>query len=88
MLIKENPDFFAPTVSYTTRGPRPGEVHGKQYYFINDEEFTKMIKEDKFLENCFVHGHHYGTAKQELERIAKDQKVHFPLVISIIDMHS
>ena len=75
MLFAEYPDVFLKTVSYTTRSPRPGETPGVTYYYITQEEFDKMVKEDKFVENCHVHGHSYGTAKSEIERITKTNKV-------------
>lgn len=40
------------SVSYTTRPPRAGEVHGKQYYFVQKEEFEKKIANDDFVEWC------------------------------------
>ena len=75
MILKEYPDVFAASISYTTRSPRPGEVHGVHYYYVTQEEFDKMVKEGRFIENCHVHGHSYGTARTELERIAKEDKV-------------
>jgi len=75
MILKEYPEIFVESISYTTRAPRPDEVNGKSYYFVTEEEFNKMVKEDKFLEYCLVHGHYYGTAKSEVERIAKENKV-------------
>ena len=75
MILKEFPEVYETTVSYTTRSPRPGETHGKEYYFVSDQEFEKMVKEDKFVENCMVHGHSYGTAKTEIERIGKGHKI-------------
>lgn len=54
-------------VSHTTRLPRPGESEGKSYYFIDKDEFEHLIKEEKFIEYAKVHGHYYGTSKQEVE---------------------
>ncbi|MBM7558801.1 guanylate kinase [Marinitoga litoralis] len=58
---------FAFSVSYTTRPPRPGEVDGKDYFFISEEEFNKMIENDEFLEYAEVHGQLKGTSKKHIE---------------------
>ena len=52
------------SVSYTTRGPRPGEVDGKDYCFVTEEQFRQMLDRDGFLEHADVHGHLYGTPRQ------------------------
>ena len=49
------------SVSMTTRNMRPGEVEGKDYYFVSREEFEERIKEGKFLEHAEFVGNHYGT---------------------------
>ena len=46
--------FFS--VSATTRAPRPGEVDGRDYYFVSDAEFDRMIADDEFLEWAEIHG--------------------------------
>ena len=50
------------SVSATTRGPRPGEEHGKQYYFLSREEFETLIREGKMLEHAEYVGNYYGTS--------------------------
>ena len=67
------------SVSATTRGPRPGETHGKEYYFLKEEEFKKKIENNEFLEHEQVYkGLIYGTMYSELERIwANDKTVVF-----------
>ena len=58
------------SISATTRPPRGSEVNGKEYYFITNEEFEKLIKEDAFIEYENVYtGTYYGTLKSEIERI-------------------
>lgn len=57
------------SVSYTTRPPRRGEVHGKDYYFISEDRFKEMIKAGEFLEWENVHGHLYGTPKKEIKML-------------------
>jgi guanylate kinase len=50
------------SVSYTTRAPRPGEEDGKDYHFVSNEQFSKMIEERAFAEWAMVHGNRYGTS--------------------------
>ena len=54
------------SVSCTTRQPRPGEVDGRDYYFITRERFDALVAEDAFAEHAEVHGNYYGTLKSEL----------------------
>ena len=49
------------SVSVNTRPPRKGEIEGKDYYFVNVDEFKKMIRENKFVEWAIVHGDYKGT---------------------------
>jgi len=56
-----------PSISATTRPPRPGEVHGKDYLFFSKEEFQRGIEQDWFLEYAEVHGFFYGTPRGPLE---------------------
>lgn len=51
------------SISFTTRGPRPGEENGREYNFISVEEFQRMIEANDFLEWAEVHGNFYGTSK-------------------------
>ncbi len=56
------------SISMTTREPRDGEVNGKDYFFVTEEEFKKEIENNSFLEYAIVHGNYYGTLKREVER--------------------
>jgi guanylate kinase len=51
------------SISATTRRPRPGEEHGREYLFVSDAEFEAMVADDAFLEWANVHGHRYGTPR-------------------------
>ena len=55
------------SVSATTRKPRPGEVDGESYYFINKDRFLEMIREDAFVEYDEHMGNYYGTPKFQLD---------------------
>jgi guanylate kinase len=60
-------------VSATTRPQRPGELDGREYWFFTDEEFTRRVDGDEFLEWVpYVSGRRYGTLRSEMERIAED----------------
>jgi len=56
------------SISYTTRTPRKGEVSGKDYFFVSEPEFMKMVREDEFAEWARVHNHLYGTHAGFLKR--------------------
>jgi guanylate kinase len=54
------------SVSFTTRAPRPGEINGREYFFISREVFDEMVAGGEFLEWACVHGNYYGTAKRQV----------------------
>jgi guanylate kinase len=56
------------SISCTTRPPRQGEKDGVDYRFISEEAFLSLLREDKFLEHAEVHGHYYGTLRDDVER--------------------
>jgi guanylate kinase len=62
------------SISATTRNARLGEVHGKDYFFYNKDEFFKMIEEDSFLEWAKVYDNYYGTPKPFVEEIMSQGK--------------
>jgi guanylate kinase len=61
-LLQNEPDFEY-SVSCTTRTPRPGEVHGRDYHFLSRTEFEKHLSAGDFLEHALVHGNYYGTLR-------------------------
>lgn len=65
-LLADDPKMLH-SVSYTTRPPRPGEVHGRAYHFIDVKTFLTMRKAGEFAEWAEVHGNFYGTSRQWLE---------------------
>jgi guanylate kinase len=64
-LLKFNPDLRL-SISATTRAPRPGEVDGKDYHFVSEDEFLRMQANNEFLESAKVFGHHYGTPRAKV----------------------
>lgn len=62
-LLKNNKDIVFST-SVTTRTPRPGEVDGENYFFVDIEKFEDMAKNNELLEYAFVHTNYYGTPKE------------------------
>ena len=69
-LIKEiirNNENIELSVSATTRSPREGEIHGKDYFFISDNEFNNLKTKKAFIEDASVHGYQYGTLKSFVE---------------------
>jgi guanylate kinase len=62
------------SVSATTRKPRPNEIEGRDYFFINDSEFERRAAAGGFLEHANVFGHRYGTPKKAVEDILKSGK--------------
>lgn len=71
-LLEEYPDRYALSISATTRKPRPGEAHGKEYFFVSKEEFEEMIGKEALIEYAQYVGNYYGTPKeyvyQQLEK--------------------
>jgi guanylate kinase len=77
-LLRRIPDLEV-TVSATTRDRRPGEVEGREYWFLSPEDFLARIEAGDFLEHVeYVSGHRYGTLRSELERIRSNG--HVPLL--------
>tara|TARA_X000000368_G_C23000050_1_gene698547 strand:- start:73 stop:693 length:621 start_codon:yes stop_codon:yes gene_type:complete len=66
-IILQSAGTIQLSVSATTRTPRDGEVHGKDYFFISDKEFNDLKKKESFVEYANVYGHQYGTLKSFVE---------------------
>jgi len=61
-LLEEDRNIHM-SVSYTTRAPRPGEMDGRDYHFVDQARFMAMLQRGEFLESAEVHGNHYGTSE-------------------------
>ena len=62
-IIEKSTGDIELSISATTRPPRNGEEHGRDYFFISDEEFNELRRSDSFIEHANVHGYQYGTLK-------------------------
>lgn len=73
----------AMSVSATTRAPRPGEVNGVSYWFLDEAEFERRVQAGEFLEHAVYNGHRYGTLASEVRRITHGGR-HVMLAIEIV----
>ncbi len=74
-LVRSVPDLIF-SISFTTRKPRPGEVDGRDYFYIADDRFDAMVRDGGFVEWVQVYGHRYGTGRDWLnEMLATGQDV-------------
>ncbi len=72
-IIESSNNRVQLSVSATTRSPREGEINGKDYFFISDEEFKSLQENNAFIESAEVHGFMYGTLKSFVkEKIDED----------------
>ena len=67
-LLELDKDLFL-SISYTTRPPRPGEIDGEDYFFINNDDFACMEEQNDFLEYAKVFDYYYGTPKKPVKKI-------------------
>jgi guanylate kinase len=72
-LLARRPDLGY-SVSCTTRSPRPGEIDGRDYYFMSRTEFIAERERDAFAESAVVHGNLYGTLRREVDRVLGENK--------------
>tara|TARA_Y100000816_G_C25916235_1_gene477824 strand:- start:154 stop:786 length:633 start_codon:yes stop_codon:yes gene_type:complete len=78
LLSKKN--NYVISVSHTTRDPRPGEINHKDYYFVNDNEFQRLIKNEEFLEYAKVFNNYYGTTRTPvIDNLNKGKNVLFDI---------
>lgn len=70
--LSESLENLVHSVSYTTRKPRPGEIEGRDYYFVAEERFQEMVSAGDFAEWAHVHNYSYGTSKRVLNDISAE----------------
>jgi len=73
-LLGDYSDRVLPSISCTTRSPRPGETNGVEYIFLSKTEFENRIKEGDFIEWAEVHGNYYGTSRSVIENAISEGK--------------
>ena len=78
-LLSERKGFLT-SISHTTRTPRSNEVDGKDYHFVNNDKFQKMINNKEFLEYAKVFKNYYGTTKSNIfKELDKENNVIFDI---------
>ncbi|MDC0031048.1 guanylate kinase [Candidatus Pelagibacter sp.] len=78
LLSKEKK--FSISISHTTRKPRSNEVPNQDYFFVSEDKFNQLIKNEEFLEYAKVFRHHYGTTKKPvIEKLEKGENVIFDI---------
>ena len=73
-------DNFEISISHTTRKPRPDEIPDKDYYFINEEKFKRLIKNEEFLEYAKVFNNYYGSTRTPvIDKLNKGKNILFDI---------
>ncbi len=73
-------DSFEISISHTTRQPRPNEIPNKDYYFVGDEEFKRLIQNEEFLEYAKVFNNFYGTTRTPvIDKLNKGKNILFDI---------
>ena len=67
LLLEKDPEINV-SISSTTRPPRAGESDGREYHFVDVQDFLEMVSRGEFLEWAEVHGNYYGTSKRWIEK--------------------
>ena len=78
-LLERDPSLKF-SISYTTRKPRASEVNGRDYFFVSEQVFLDMVRNDAFLEHARVFDHWYGTGR---EHVAQLRSAGFTVVLEI-----
>lgn len=68
-LFSQYPGRFGFSVSHTTRSPRPGEEHGKAYFFTDRDSFLKLVDEGGFIEHAQFGSNLYGTSVEAVKKV-------------------
>ena len=80
-----NLNNFEVSISHTTRKPRNSEVDGKHYFFVNENEFKRLVKNEEFLEYAKVFNNFYGTTRTPvIDKLNKGKNVLFDIDLSLI----
>ena len=79
-LLSEETNYRV-SVSHTTRKPRPTEIHKKDYYFVDENEFKRLIRNEEFLEYAKVFDNFYGSTRTPVINYLDEEKMHFSILI-------
>ena len=79
-VFEKHPGIFKKGVTHTSRGMRPGEKEGYNYYYVTKEEFLKLKDEGGLIEHNFYNGNYYGLSKKELENASKTDKILYVII--------
>ena len=77
--IQQKYNSFKISVSHTTRPPRSNEVEGVDYFFISNEKFKEFVKKDKFYEYAKIFENYYGTLKNNVDEMLKNNDLIFDI---------
>ena len=77
--IQQKYQSFKISVSHTTRSPRSNEIDGVDYFFVSKNDFSKLIKEEKFYEYAEIFGNYYGTSKKIVNDTIKKNDLIFDI---------
>ena len=78
-IAKHNKNFII-SISHTTRKPRPNEINGKDYHFVDNEEFNNLVKKNYFFEHANIFDNRYGTLKKPvIEFLSQGKDVLFDI---------
>jgi guanylate kinase len=80
LLVKQKPFPFRKFVTSTTRPKRPGERHGKDYWFMTEKEFVTREAQGDFFESATVYGNHYGSLRETMEELLTKR---LPILITL-----
>jgi len=72
--IAKNDANFKISISHTTRKPRPNEINGQDYFFVNKKEFNSLIDNNDFFEHAKIFDNYYGTLKKPVQEILSSGK--------------
>lgn len=74
-LLAKYPDRFGFSVSHTTRAPRAGEQHGREYHFTDRDEFIQLVEDGRFVEHAQFGSNLYGTSVKAVKDVAEQGRV-------------
>ncbi len=77
--IQQKYQSFKVSVSHTTRSPRSNEINGVDYYFISNQEFKELIKQNYFYEYAKIFENYYGTSKSEVDKLISSNDIIFDI---------